>query len=76
MKRIISEKGQLTIPKSLRTSLGLRAGQVVDVTETRGKLLITKIVHSDPIADFYGIIGSGRDVDKLVEQLRGPPPRK
>ena len=33
MKAVVSEKGQVTIPKTLRDRLGIRPGQVLDFAE-------------------------------------------
>lgn len=37
MKAVISEKGQVTIPKPLRDRLGLRPGHILDFTEEPGR---------------------------------------
>ncbi len=37
MKTIVSEKGQITIPKPLRRRLGIRAGQQLNVHEQGGE---------------------------------------
>src|SRR5205814_8621544 len=38
MKTVVSDKGQITIPKALRQRLGIRPGQVLKVEENRGRL--------------------------------------
>ena len=73
MKTIVSEKGQITIPKPLRVRLGIRTGQVLDVKEDRGKLVMSK--HSRPqdaIDKLYGILKLGRSTDEIMQELRGP----
>ena len=44
MKTTISEKGQVTIPKPLRVRLGLFSGQVLEVKEESGRLVMAKSV--------------------------------
>ena len=42
MKVIVSEKGQVTIPKHLRDRLGIKAGQVLEFHEESGRLVAVK----------------------------------
>jgi AbrB family looped-hinge helix DNA binding protein len=39
MKTIVSEKGQITIPKAVRDKLGIVAGTVLEVDSVEGKLV-------------------------------------
>jgi len=39
MKAIVSEKGQVTLPKPIRDSLGIRTGTVIEFTTSGGKLV-------------------------------------
>ena len=72
MKTIVSQKGQITIPKPLRVRLGIRTGQVLDVREDRGRLVMSKqTVPRDTIDKLYGILKLGRSTDKIIEELRG-----
>jgi len=73
MKSIVSEKGQVTIPKPLRDRLGLRSGQVLDFREERGRLVATKAAPGDPVVRIYGILKVGRPTDALLRALRGAP---
>ena len=72
MKTVVSEKGQITIPKPLRVRLGLRKGQVLDVREERGRLVLIKKELHDPFDRAFGILKLGRTTDQLMEELRGP----
>ena len=72
MKAIVSEKGQVTIPKALRDRLGIGPGEVLDFEEHAGQLVARKIVTEDPVASVYGILSLGRGTDVLVDDLRGP----
>ena len=71
MKAIVSEKGQITIPKALRIRLGIRAGQVLEVQEERGRLVMSKQKSRDAIDELYGILKLGRSTDEFIDELRG-----
>lgn len=76
MKTIVSEKGQITIPKLLRRRLGLRKGQVLEVREEAGRLTLTKSGVDDPVAAAYGILKLNKSTDQLITELRGKAPRR
>jgi AbrB family looped-hinge helix DNA binding protein len=71
MKSIVSEKGQMTIPKALRLRLGIRTGQVVEVREERGRLVVVKAEPRDAVDEVFGILKIGRPTDALLATLRG-----
>lgn len=72
MKTVVSEKGQITIPKPLRVRLGLRKGQVLEVSEERGRLVMCKQKPvRDAVDDVYGILKLGRSTDEIIDELRG-----
>ncbi len=73
MRAIVSEKGQVTIPKPLRDRLGIRSGEVLEFTEDQGRLVAVKAPQAqDPIGSVYGILKTGRRTDDVIEELRGP----
>lgn len=72
MKSIVSEKGQVTIPKPLRERLGIKAGQVLDFQEEEGALVARKMKQDDPVKRVYGIIRTKRRTDEIINALRGP----
>jgi AbrB family looped-hinge helix DNA binding protein len=73
MKTVVSEKGQVTIPKPLRVRLGLRKGQVLEVREERGRLIMSKRTGPrDAVDRLYGILHLGRSTDDILDELRGP----
>ena len=76
MKSTVSEKGQMTIPKSLRQRLGIRPRQVVDVREESGRLVVTKADSRDPVEGVYGILKLDRPTDRLMAELRGDDRRR
>ena len=71
MKSIVSEKGQVTIPKPLRERLGIRPGQALEFVEEDGRLVATKVSRSDPLERVYGILRLGAPTDELLARLRG-----
>ncbi len=74
MKAIVSEKGQVTIPKRLRDRLGIRPGQILDFEEESGRLVARKAVTRDPVDAVYGMLrGIGR-TDDLIREMRGGDP--
>jgi len=73
MKTTVSEKGQITIPKAVRTRLGIRPGQVLDVHDEGGRLIASKIVPEDRVQAVYGILKLPGGTDRAIEDLRGKP---
>ena len=75
MKSVVSEKGQVTIPKRLRDRLGIRAGEVLDFEEEEeGRLVARKASTVDPVDAVYGVLALGASTDEILDQLRGPRP--
>ncbi|TVP77292.1 MAG: AbrB/MazE/SpoVT family DNA-binding domain-containing protein [Puniceicoccaceae bacterium] len=72
MNAIVSEKGQVTIPKKLRDKLGLRTGSVLQFSDENGILLARKFQQEDPIRKWRGrgIIPGGLSVDDYLKQTR------
>lgn len=71
MKAIVSEKGQVTIPKQLRDRLGIRPGEQLDFVAEGGRLVASKVRQADPIDKVYGILAI-ESTDTVMEELRGP----
>jgi antitoxin PrlF len=71
MKAIVSEKGQVTIPKALRTRLGIRPGSVLDFDAEGGHLVARKAPTGDAIDAAWGILELAEPVDAFVERARG-----
>ena len=73
MKTIVSEKGQVTIPKALRDALGLVPGVVLHLDLAGQKLVGYKEVTRDPIRKWQGrgrLPGKLR-TDEYLAKVRG-----
>ena len=73
----ISERGQITIPKSLRDRFGMHQNVEVEISATRQGLLIRKRAATQhPVDQVYGILGKdalgeGVGIDEYIEEIRG-----
>lgn len=74
MKAVVSEKGQVTIPKRLRERLGIRAGETLEFEDDGGRLIATKASERDPVDEVYGILELDGGTDAWMNELRGDPP--
>lgn len=74
MKAVVSEKGQVTIPKRIRDDLGLNSGTILEFTEDAGRIIIRKIVQENPISAWRGKghLPVGRSVDEYLSLVREP----
>lgn len=73
MKRKVGERGQVTIPKSFRSHLGIQAGDQVQFDlGDEGELRLRRVVPRDPVYRIYGILKESFDVDAYLEESRGP----
>jgi AbrB family looped-hinge helix DNA binding protein len=72
MKSVVSEKGQVTIPKPLRDRLGIRPGAVLDFREEGGRLIASRTEAAHPLDAVYGILKLD-SVDAMMSELRGEP---
>ena len=72
MKAIVSKNGRVAIPKSLRIRLDIRAGEILEVKEEHGGLVISKVgTPLEPFDNLFGILKLGRLTDEMMEELRG-----
>lgn len=72
MKAVLSEKGQVTIPKKIRMEYGLEPGTVLDFVEEEGAILVRKVLPANPIRSWRGkgkLPGSGT-VDNYLQRSR------
>lgn len=69
---IISEKGQITVPKSIRDRLGLKPGQILDFETQGGRMIAKKKGAGDSLDEVVGLLKNEiHDVDDYVEKIRG-----
>jgi AbrB family looped-hinge helix DNA binding protein len=71
MKRVISTKGQIVIPKPIRDRLGLRLGQVLECHEERGRFVAARTSCKDPVGAVYGVLRLRASSDTVLTRLRG-----
>ncbi|HEX3694323.1 MAG TPA: AbrB/MazE/SpoVT family DNA-binding domain-containing protein [Polyangia bacterium] len=77
MRGALSSKGQITVPIEVRKKLGLRPGTVVHFEVVEGGALLKKGARErHPIDAVYGILKLDRSVDAIVDEMRGPRPRR
>jgi AbrB family looped-hinge helix DNA binding protein len=72
MKAILSEKGQVTIPKRIRDDLGLEPGSVLDFAAEGGRIVAHKVVAESPIHKWRGRarLPQGGTVDAYLRRIR------
>jgi AbrB family looped-hinge helix DNA binding protein len=72
MKAIVSEKGQVTIPKACRDRLGLHAGSVLDFDALDGKLVAVKRQPEDVFRKWRGKakLPGGLNADQYLRRIR------
>ena len=73
MKAIVSQKGQVTIPKGVRDKLGIRRGTVLEFEAVAGKLVAVKKGGMDVISSWRGKgrIPGDVSVDEYLKKARG-----
>jgi antitoxin PrlF len=72
MKAVVAERGQVTIPKTLRNKLGIRPGTELEFS-AKGGTLIARKAETDPVSRVFGCLGKRIDSDAFVRELRGNP---
>jgi AbrB family looped-hinge helix DNA binding protein len=72
-KTKVTSKGQVTIPKDVRDSLGLRPGDEIEFVEDELGFHIRKLYDPSGLDAYTGYLKhlAGRDPDDVVEELRG-----
>lgn len=69
----VTSKGQVTIPKKIRDSLGVSPGEGVGFEEKDGVMLIKKAMTISPFEKWVGKLKhlKGKRSDDLVKEARG-----
>jgi len=72
MKSVVSQKGQVTIPKGCRDRLGLRPGTLLDFEALDGRLVATKVQPKDVFRKWRGRgrLPGNCSVDEYLERVR------
>lgn len=77
MRSTISSKGQITVPIEVRERLGLKPGTPVEFElQEEGVLLRKGVSGSHPVDKVWATLRLARPVDDLLDEMRGPRPRK
>ena len=75
MTAIVSEKGQVTIPKAVRDKLGLAPGTVLEFEATNGKIIGTKMTKDNVFRQWRGrgkgVVKKMGGVDAYLRTARG-----
>jgi AbrB family looped-hinge helix DNA binding protein len=72
MKMKIGERGQVTIPKTLRDRYGLAPGMEVEFAPEESSIRIQKKArHLSPVREVYGILKAPGSTDDYMEAVRG-----
>jgi AbrB family looped-hinge helix DNA binding protein len=72
MNAVLSEKGQVTIPKAIRDGLGLVPGSILDFQAAQGRIVVSKVLARDPIQSWRGKgkLPGGKSVMEYLEGTR------
>ena len=70
MKTIVSERGQITLPKSIRTDLGIRAGTVLELAVIEGRIVGWKQEGQDLVHKWRGKGSLPQGVDSVDDYLK------
>lgn len=70
-KAKVTSKGQVTIPKELRTKIGLKPGDYLCIRETREGYVIKKEVKEDNFDKYVGLLNKPGKSDEIIKELRG-----
>ncbi len=70
-RAIVSEKGQVTVPKLVRDRLGIRSGQVLEFRFVEGGVLVSKAPIEDSLERAYGSLKLGATTAQVMRELRG-----
>jgi len=77
MKGTLSSKGQITLPVEIRRKLGLLPGTRLRFQVREGGVLLLKGGDEEhPVDQVFGTLKLSAPVDRLLDQMRGPRPKK
>jgi len=68
----ISERGQITIPQTIRKRFGLQKNIEIQLIPTKDGLLLQKRSQlNHPVDQVFGILKRSQDTDCYIEKVRG-----
>lgn len=69
----VTSKGQITLPKHIRDTLGVHPGESVGFEEKNGIITVKKIVPRSPFDKWVGrlVHQRGKDTDEIIKGMRG-----
>jgi AbrB family looped-hinge helix DNA binding protein len=72
VKSVVSEKGQVVIPKTLREKMGIASGTVLDFTVHQGRLIAVKKDDVNPFTKWRrkGKLPFGGTTDEYLKAIR------
>lgn len=73
MRAVVADRGQVTIPKTLRERLGITPRTILEFHEEDGRLVATKVLSRDPVSEVMGCLHLDRGTDEIIADLRGAP---
>ncbi len=74
MKTKVSERGQITLPKSIRTDLGIHSRDIIDFMVQDGKIIGIKREPKNSITEWRGkgkLPKGYNTVDEYLREIRG-----
>jgi len=74
MHTVVCEKGLLTIPQVLLDRMNIRPADELHVIDEGDRIVLSKSANDDHVSAVYGTIDTGRSIDEIIEELRGPGP--
>ena len=72
MSVVVSEKGQITIPRRIRSRVGIRPGQILKVRDQLGEVILRKDTAVDAVDELSGSVDLGMTVEEYIALSRGP----
>ncbi len=66
----LTQKSQVTIPKDIRETMGLKPGDEVEFDIEDGQVLLHKKLKKDIIEKYIGYLGKG-STEEAMRELRG-----
>ncbi len=69
----VTSKGQVTIPMSIRKSMGIGPGDKIEIFEDEKGVHVRKQQSESPFDKYVGLLKhlKGRRSDDIVEEMRG-----